>query len=111
MADLRRTLLKHFPDLMPVVYNPSLEQALFWSNSPQLDALLKPAGDNTAARILKLKTAEDQINAAYAEVLGRAPDSGERAQLKTLLESGPAEAGVKNLLWTLVASAEFQLNH
>ncbi|HEV8542864.1 MAG TPA: DUF1553 domain-containing protein [Verrucomicrobiae bacterium] len=109
--ELRRLFVKTFPDFMPVVYNPTLEQALFWSNSPKLDALLKPHGDSTAAQLLALSSAQARIEKAFGIVLGREPDREEAEQLKPLLLSAPPEEAVKNLLWTLLASAEFQLNH
>jgi len=111
LDEIRQTFLKTFPDLMPAVYNPTLEQALFWSNSPVLDDLLKPHGGNTAAQLAALPSIEARIEKAFVLVLGRPPQCDEAGRMKSLLASQPAEKGVKNLLWTLVASAEFQLNH
>lgn len=109
--ELRKALVKTFPELMPAVYNPSLEQALFWSNSPKLGELLTPNKENTAARLLSLNSDRVRVEEAYKTVLGRAPDPDEREKLEALLMSEPGERGIKNLMWTLVASAEFQLNH
>lgn len=109
--ELREAFVKRFPDIMPAVYNPSMEQALFWSNSPLLDGMLQPRSSKTSARLLALGSADARIEQAFLAVLGRSPDREERENLKALLGSESAEKGIKNLLWTLVASAEFQLNH
>lgn len=109
--ELRHAISQKFPDFMPVVYNPSLEQALFWSNSPVIDELLKPHENNTAARMLAEKSAEARVKMAFQAVLGREPQESEMAELKEIAFSSGSEAGVKNLLWALLSSAEFQLNH
>ena len=96
---------------MPAVYNPSLEQALFWSNSPVVERLLKPENGNTAAQLLALDSPAASVKKAFDLVLGREPNSAEVEELKTLGVSGSSEAGVKNILWALLSSVEFQLNH
>jgi hypothetical protein len=109
--ELRRAIVQKFPDLIPAVYNPSLEQALFWSNSPVVERLLKPENGNTAAQLLALDSPAASVKKAFDLVLGREPNSAEVEELKTLGVSGSSEAGVKNILWALLSSAEFQLNH
>jgi hypothetical protein len=111
VRELHKEFVKRFPDFMPAVYNPSLEQALFWSNSPLLDDLLRPAPGNTASALLALDGVEARINKAFSIFLGRAPDGEEREKFRELLATQAPEMGIKNLLWTLAASAEFQLNH
>src|SRR6185369_2565589 len=105
--ELRRAIVQKFPDLMPAVYNPSLEQALFWSNSPVVERLLKPENGNTAAQLLALDSPAASVKKAFDLVLGREPNSAEVEELKTLGVSGSSEAGVKNILWALLSSAEF----
>jgi hypothetical protein len=109
--ELHNEFVKRFPDLMPAVYNPSLEQALFWSNSPLLDDLLRPAPGNTASMLLALDGADARIEKAFLVFLARAPDAEERERFRDSLATQAPETGIKNLLWTLAASAEFQLNH
>jgi hypothetical protein len=109
--ELRRAIVQKFPDFMPVVYNPSLDQALFWANSPVIDQLLKPKEGNAAAQLLAVDSAEQRVKRAFLMVLGREPDSAESAELATLGKAGTRENGVRNILWALLSSAEFQLNH
>ncbi len=108
---LRKAIVEKFPDFMPTVYNPSPEQALFWSNSPVIDTLLKPEKGNTTAQLLALESPEARLTKAFDLVLGRKPTTAEIDQLKTLGVSASSEISVKNLLWSLLTSAEFQLNH
>ncbi|MBI4663520.1 MAG: DUF1553 domain-containing protein [Verrucomicrobia bacterium] len=110
-GDFRRAFIAKFPDLFPAEYNASLAQATFLSNSPLLDALLQKRPGNTTARLLQLDSFEARIGPAFATVLGRAPDSEERKRVQEFLAKQTTEAGVKHLLWALLASAEFQVNH
>nr|WP_246385461.1 DUF1553 domain-containing protein [Armatimonas rosea] len=101
-----------FPELMPDTYNPSLQQALFLTNSPLVDRLLKPAPGNATAALAALPTPEARVRAAFQLAFARLPDPTELVQCKALLTTTPsAERGVQNLLWALLTSAEFQVNH
>ncbi len=110
-ADLRSAFIERFPDLFAAEYNTTLHQATFLSNNPKLDELLRPSGQNTAALALAEKTPQAQAALIFKRLLHRAPDRAELAQSTAFLQSGPPEKTVPELLWTLLASAEFQLNH
>jgi hypothetical protein len=110
-ADLRATFIDRFPDLFPAEYNATLHQATFLSNNPTLDELLRPAERNTTALALAEKTPEAQASLIFKRLLLRAPDRDELAHATDFLRSGPPEKTVPELLWTLLASAEFQFNH
>lgn len=109
--ELHAALAQKIPELMPAVYNPSLEQALFWSNSPIIDTLLQPKEGSLAAQILALQSKEERFTRAYLGILGRYPEAEEMEAMKGLELSTRPEAGIKSLLWALLSSAEFQLNH
>ncbi len=110
-TDMERTFTAKFPDLMVENYNPSLQQALFLSNSPVLDDLLKPTPGNTITKLMALKTNEARVREAFSSVLERAPDAVELQQCQSMLAAESPEKGVKNLLWALLTCAEFQVNH
>jgi hypothetical protein len=110
-VELERSFVSTFPDLMPDTYNPSLQQALFLSNSSMVEDLVKPAPGNTTEKLLALKSKETQVREAFLNVLGRVPDDAELKQCQSLLDSQSSEKGVSNLMWALLTSAEFQLNH
>lgn len=110
-GEVERAFTAAFPDVMPDTYSPSLQQALFLSNSPVLEDLLKPAPLSTTAKLIALPSNEARIREAFLAVLGRAPDAVETKQCLSLLATQSPEKGVKGLLWALLTCAEFQVNH
>jgi len=109
--EVRRAFIAQFPDLFPAEYNATLYQAMFLSNSALFDQLLPPRGDNLAARLTALPDPTGRIHEAFRTVFGRDPDRDELRECSGYLASRSAEAGVKQLLWAMLSSAEFQLNH
>ena len=111
-AELERTFAATFPDVMADNYSPSLQQALFLSNSPVLDGLLKSVPGNTVAKLMALGSNEARVREAFSAVLGRSPDAAELQQCQSILAaSASPEKGARNLLWALLTCAEFQVNH
>ncbi len=113
LETLRQSFIKHFPDVLPVDYNSSLQQAMFLTNSPLIDALLKPVGENTTQILIEITDTEQRVKHAFLKVFGRWPDEQELSTSKTFLEKRedrPEEA-IKQLLWALLTSAEFLTNH
>lgn len=110
-AEQERAFATTFPDVMPATYNPSLQQALFLSNSPILEDLIKPAPGNTTSTLVALGSNDARVREAFQTVLGRSPDAEEVKQCQSLLIGQPPEKGVRNLLWALLTCAEFQVNH
>ncbi len=106
-----RAFTAAFPDVMPDTYSPSLQQALFLSNSPILEELLKPAPLSATAKLIALTSNEARVREAFNSVLGRAPDVVELKQCQSILAGQTPEKGVRNLLWALLTCAEFQVNH
>jgi hypothetical protein len=109
--ELRRAFVAQFPDLFPAEYNASLQQAMFLSNARYLDALVTPRAGNLPARLAALNSEEQRVREAFAVVFGREPDRDEQRACVNHLAARPAEAGVKQLVWALLTSAEFQVNH
>lgn len=108
---LRRAFVRQFPDLFPTEYNATLQQALFLANSELFDQLLAPHPGNLLARLANLPDAPARVRAAFAAVYGRDPEPDELRECAAHLEARAAEPGLKQLLWALLTSAEFQLNH
>jgi hypothetical protein len=110
---LRQALIAKFPALFETEYNATLQQAVFLSNSPLVDRLLKPNGTNLTSRLLELPTSDAKVRRAFSVVLGRSPDKDELTQSCTYLDDrhDRSEAAVRHLEWALLASPEFLLNH
>lgn len=110
-GEYERAFAERFSELFAEEYNASLQQATFVSNSALLDQLLNRASGNTTDLILQLNGIEAQVSLAFELVLGRKPGGDELEPARRLIERHPGEQGIKHLLWALLASAEFQLNH
>jgi hypothetical protein len=109
--ELRNAFTVQFPDLFPPEYNATLSQAMFLSNSPLFDQLLTPRGNNLTARLVAARDSEARVREAFAAVFGREPERDEARECSAYLAGRAPEAGVKQLLWAMLSSAEFQLNH
>lgn len=110
---LRQALIVAFPSMFDVEYSATLQQAMFLNNSPLLDAMLRPTDQNLVARLAALPDNTARVQTAFAEVLGRLPDESERAAAVAYLDSHAdrPDAGIRQMTWALLTSAEFLLNH
>ena len=108
---LRRELAAKLPELFAEDYNATVAAGMFFSNSPLVDELLRPTENNAAGKLAAIASADARIEQAFLIVLGRLPDEAEKSQLSGYLAARSPEAGVKQMLWALVASAEFLVNH
>lgn len=107
--DLRRALVQQFPDLFPIEYNATLQQALFLSNSPLIDALLADRPDSLLQRLNVQTDPARRVRMAFLGILGREPDREERQAAEEYLRDRPATDGNRQLAWALLTGAEFQL--
>jgi hypothetical protein len=110
-SELRQALIAQFPDLFPAEYNASLQQAMFFSNSPLIDTLLAPRPGTLVSRLAAVADPSQRAREAFLAVYGRAPDPDELRECREYLASRPAESGTRQLVWALVTGAEFQVNH
>ena len=84
---------------------------MFFANSPLLDTLVLPRDENLPARLVKLPSHEARVREAFAVIYGREPAKDELRECTNYLAAPAPEAGVKQLLWAMLAGAEFQVNH
>ena len=97
------------PEVLPLEYNATFQQAQFLSNSDELTRLLKPEPGSTAARLLELPDAKSRVRTAFLAVYGRWPDEDESSRAVGFLNERPDQPddAVRDLLWALLTSAEF----
>jgi len=76
-----------------------------------MDQLVKPASANLAARLMASSDNDQRVREAFLTIYGRSPDREELRACAGYLTARSPEAGVSQLLWALLTSAEFQLNH
>lgn len=94
-------------------FQASLPQALFLANSELVNSWVEPDTGNLTHRLLELKDARQITEATYWSVLSRTPTSDELkiAADHFAARSESRRAAVLELVWSLIASAEFRLNH
>lgn len=104
---------KQYPDLLPATIQATLQQAMFLSNSPELDHLLDPREGNLTAELLSITPLPKRIEETFVSILGRLPDKTELDHLSQFFEQrlDRPEAAQKQLMWSLLTSPEFQYNH
>jgi len=97
-----------------VEFQPSMSHSLFLLNDRLILGWLKPGEGNLVARLEKLNDPKLLAEELYVSVLTRQPDADEMAEVREHLGSMPASArtrAIADLVWALIASAEFRLNH
>ena len=86
---LRRAAISALPDILPVNYNATFQQAQFLTNSPVLADLLKPANGNTTERLVALPDVSGRVREAFAAAYSRAPDEEEKASAEAAIQQAP----------------------
>jgi hypothetical protein len=96
-------------------FQPVVDQALYMRNSTKLLPLLQDEPGTMLARLGAMADVEPLAEELYLCVLSRRPTADETNEVKQLLASTktPAERRepLQALLWGLLLSAEFRLNH
>ncbi|MFM8878256.1 MAG: DUF1553 domain-containing protein, partial [Verrucomicrobiota bacterium] len=110
-ASLQRALVRDFPGVCSPEYNATLQQAMFLSNSPVLEPLLRPHAGNLADRLANFSDDRARVREAFRAILGRVPDRDELQAGVEYLRGHPGQGGRSQFLWALVSGAEFQVNH
>ena len=112
LAVAQKAFVAAFPEVFPTENVSSPRQALFLANSPALDTLTQSSGTNSLMSLASLPD-EAKVKQIFLRVLGRSPD---REEVKRSLEylrvrSHEPSAATQQLLWALLAGAEFRINH
>lgn len=110
-GELRKAFVRQFPDLFAPDYNATLQQAMFLANSPLLEPLLAPHDGNLSARLAELPDDAQRVKAVFRALFGRDPDREELKTSTDYLAAHSGDGGRKQLLWALLTSTEFQVNH
>lgn len=96
-------------------FQPIVDQALYLRNSSKLLPLLQDEPGTTSARLAAFKELDLLAEELYLSVLSRRPTTEEASEVRQLLTEANASAerreSLQALLWGLVSSAEFRLNH
>jgi hypothetical protein len=111
-AQAQKVFAEVFPDVFPAENVSSLRQSLFLSNNKTLDSLTKSSATNGLAQLGSVSD-EAKVKQLFVRVLGRNPDRDEMSRSLDYLRarSNEPSAATRQLLWALIASAEFRINH
>ena len=112
MAAAQKVFAEAFPEVFPTENQSSPRQALFLSNSQILEGLTKSSGTNALTKLDALPD-EARVKQLFQRALGRNPDREEMKRSLDYLRTRSHEptAATQQLLWALLASAEFRINH
>ncbi|MFP6886364.1 MAG: DUF1549 domain-containing protein [Opitutales bacterium] len=92
--------------------NSTLKGALFLRNNDSLLWLLVRREGNLVDRLCKLQNNEKIAEEAFLSVLSRMPTEEDCDMVKTFLENHSSpEVALGDLVWALLSSAEFCVNH
>lgn len=88
----------------------SVDQALTIQNDPQFLNWLKSSPGNLIERLMVIENPDKFAEQLYLSILCRRPEDQERARVLQLLDSNAQErqSVVQELVWGLIASAEFR---
>lgn len=94
-------------------FSATVHQALFFANGGLLAGWLNPAGNNLTERLAKLTEPAAVAEELYLTVLTRRPTADEQAAVSAYWQAGQADhtAATREMVWSLVTSAEFRFNH
>lgn len=94
-------------------FQSSASEALFMSNNEAVQSLIRPVGNNLSVRLSQLKSTQDIVDRAVRAVLSRPPDEVEQKHLSEWFDrqQGERQSVCAQLVWSLIASAEFRFNH
>lgn len=94
-------------------FEASLEGTLLFLNDEEFASLLKPSGNNLAARLGKETDGEKLTEELFVHVLSRPPVAEDREEIIGYLKDHPGEReqAIEDLIWALLTSTEFATNH
>jgi hypothetical protein len=93
-------------------FQATVHQALFLSNGGLLAGWLNPGGGNLTERLARIEDPQALADELYLTVLTRRPAPEETAAVADFWKAGPDErpARAREMVWSLVTSAEFRFN-
>jgi len=91
----------------------SVKGALFWRNDDRVQDLLRTRPGSLVDRLLRMQDADPAVEELFLAVLSRQPDDAERADIAAFLNASGArkEPAIRDVVWALLASVEFYVNH
>src|SRR5262249_895351 len=101
------------PAGMPEGFQPTLNQALFVATGNAIGGLVGVRKGNVADRLGKVQEPDQIAEELYLSILTRRPSAKESREVSEFLKSRTKDraGALQDLMWALLASAEFRFNH
>jgi hypothetical protein len=107
-----RTILGRGGEVAADTFSSTLDQTLFLKYGAAVRGLLPPRPGNLADRLGKLTNPDAVADELFAAVFSRRPTADERKDVADALKGAKdRQTTINELVWALVASAEFRFNH
>jgi len=94
--------------------SPSLKAALYLLNDTSILSLLQPETGNRMSRLAGMKNDSEVVKELYRAILSRDPSSEESKSMSERLRGTTAQIRTKaigQMMWAMLASMEFSVNH
>jgi hypothetical protein len=93
-------------------FSATLDQTLFLKYGGVVRGLIAPTGGNLADRLAKITDTDAFADELFVSVLSRRPTADEKKDVADALRNAKdRNIVIGELVWALVASAEFRFNH
>ncbi len=93
-------------------FESTANQALFLINGSLVQGWLTPANNNLTDRLRKLDDNAAVAEELYVSLLNRIPTGDEIAEVTTYLDAvSERDPAIQEIVWAVLASAEFRFNH
>lgn len=105
---------QQFPDLLPDSQVANVKESLFLSNGQKLQDLLAASNQPThlIPRLAQMDTDQERVNLLFKVMFARVPDAEECAVVTAYLNKrGRTAEAIRQVAWSMLASAEFRYNH
>ena len=105
---------QQFPGLLLDENTANVKEALFLSNDQRIQDFLTLSNQAThlIPRVQKMPGNKERVEVLFQAMFGRSPDADESAVVVDYLgDRRGAESAVRQVVWSMLTSAEFRYNH
>lgn len=94
-------------------FHATVDQSLFFANGGAIASWLEPGGGNLGEKMINAADPNAATEQLYLAIYSRRPSGDEAARASRILTEQAADkrTAVRQLIWSLLASAEFRFNH
>ena len=108
---------QNLPEVMAEHSLTTVADALFLTNNAPLNQFLTESRqpDHLISRLVGLSTTEQRVEMLFATIFGRTADADERAAVSEMMTTAISDTELadrlQQVVWAMLTSAEFRLNH